>query len=84
MTTPEVPKTKKQFVKDLLERAANTFWQGAIPSLVGFQTIDSWSEAKSIGLAACVGGAGAILSALKSWAASRFGVKNSASLSPKV
>ena len=73
-------KTKAQFWKDLVERAANTFWQGALPVLVLGPTTLDWSGIKSLGIAAAAGGVGALLSAAKSWLARQRGVKNSASL----
>lgn len=84
LTGVQLVKTRTQFVRDLLERAANTFWQGALPVLIAGPTALDWSGLKSLGIAAAVGGVGALLSAGKSWLARRKGVPNSASLAETV
>lgn len=84
MTLPGITLPNAVFWKDLGERALNTFWQGALPAFVGFQPTTDWSALKSVGVAAVIGGVGALLSALKSIAARHSGVKNSASLAKSV
>ncbi len=79
-----IVKTASQFWKDLRERALSTFWQGAVPIVVAAAPATDWSEAKTIGWAAVVGGGGAVLSMVKSIAYRNRGVLNSASASDKV
>lgn len=79
-----VVKTAKVFWSDFRERAFSTFWQAALPVLAGSQPTTDWSALKSIGVAAAVGGGGAVLSMAKSLIVRRRGIKNSASASKNV
>lgn len=72
-------KSSKQFWKDFRERAVNTFWQGAVPVLIAAPPTTDWSVLKSVTVAACVGGVGAVLSMAKSLIFRNRGVQNSAS-----
>lgn len=82
--TTRIVKTGKLFWKDFTERAVNTFWQGAAPSLAAIQLGTDWSVMKSVAFAAAVGGAGALLSMAKSLIVRDWGIVNSASATKSV
>jgi hypothetical protein len=80
--TAPVPVTATVLAKDLAERAAATFVQAAVPSLVLTLQATSWSDAKALGLSALVAGGAALLSLAKGVATQRL--TGTASLSREV
>lgn len=81
--------TLSPFVRDLAERAAATFVQAFVAAIPMTQAVDAAvaqdvSTLQSIGLAAGTAGLAAALSVVKSSIARRFGVRESASLDPRV
>lgn len=77
-------KNRRIFMKDMAERALSTFWQGAVSVLILAQPTTHWSELKTVGASALVGGLAAVASAGKSYFVRYQGIHNSTSASSSV